>query len=75
MIKMGVSGWTRIEFDILPTGETTNRRAVISYPPFSFGDVTVQAMARARYTQTYRPEGGLGCGGATLQFRFLMPKQ
>jgi hypothetical protein len=70
---MHVSGWTRIEFDILPSGETANRRAVLSYPPFMFGDATVKAMAKTRYTQTYRPQGELGCGGASTQFRYQVP--
>jgi len=74
MVKMRVSGWTRIEFDILPSGETTNRRAVLSFPPYVFGDSTAKAMAKTRYTQTYRPDGDLGCGGASSQFRYLMPQ-
>ena len=47
---------------------------MISSPPHSFGDATVKAMAKARYTQTYRPEGGLGCGGASPQLPFVIPK-
>jgi outer membrane biosynthesis protein TonB len=74
MIRLGVSGWTRIEFDVLPSGETANRRAVISYPPFAFGEAAVKGMAATRYTQTYRPQGELGCGGASVNFRFVMPK-
>ena len=74
MVRMRVSGWTRIEFDIMPSGDTTNRRAVVSFPPYIFGDSTVKAMAKTRYTQTYRPDGEVGCGGASTQFRFVMPQ-
>lgn len=74
MIRLGISGWTRIEFDVLPNGQTANRRAVISYPPLAFGDAAVKGMANARYTQTYRPQGELGCGGASVNFRFVMPQ-
>jgi hypothetical protein len=74
MLKMGVSGWTQIELDVLPSGETTNRRAVISYPPLMFGEGTVKAMAKTRYTQSYRPDGGLGCGGAIMRIRYIIPK-
>ncbi|WP_442681164.1 hypothetical protein ACSBM8_08350 [Sphingomonas sp. ASY06-1R] len=74
MLRMGVSGWTQIELDVLPNGETTNRRAVISYPPLMFGEGTVKAMAKTRYTQSYRPDGGLGCGGAIMRIRYVIPK-
>lgn len=67
----GVSGWTRVEFDITAGGLTTRRRAVLSYPPFIFGDVAAQGLKNARYTQSYRPEGGLGCGGAAVNVNFL----
>ena len=29
-------------------------------------------MKGARYTQTYRPEGGLGCGGEHVKVRFIL---
>ncbi|WP_116089548.1 hypothetical protein [Sphingomonas crusticola] len=74
MLMMRVSGWTQIELDVLPNGQTTNRRAVISYPPLMFGDATVKAMAKTRYTQSYRPDGALGCGGATQRFRYVVPQ-
>ncbi|WP_294392770.1 hypothetical protein [uncultured Sphingomonas sp.] len=69
----GMTGWIRTEFDILPDGRTANRRAVMAYPPFVFGSTVVNAMEGARYTQTYRPAGELGCGGMGLTVRFRLP--
>jgi hypothetical protein len=70
IIEWGVSGWSRVEFDIMADGFTTRRRAILSYPPFIFDDVAVRGMRNTRYTQSYRPEGGLGCGGATVNINF-----
>jgi hypothetical protein len=71
--RWGIGGWTRVEFDVLPDGRTVNRRAIMSYPPFVFGDPTVKAMESARFTQSYRPEGEIGCSAASLRFRYAMP--
>ena len=72
-LAFGIGGWTRIEFDVLPNGRTTNRRAIMSYPPFVFGDPTVAAMEGTRFTQTYRPDGEIGCSGASMRFRYATP--
>ena len=72
-VQWGIGGWTRIEFDVLPDGRTINRRAIMSYPPFAFSDSTVKAMEGTRYTQTYRPDGAIGCSGANVRFRYAMP--
>lgn len=71
--RWGFEGWARVEFDIQPDGRTASQRAVISYPPFVFNDAAVGIMRDARYTQTYRPEGDPGCGGATQNVRFQLP--
>ncbi|WP_404713576.1 hypothetical protein [Sphingomonas sp. MMS24-J13] len=70
IVAWGVSGWSRVEFDITADGMTTRRRAILSYPPFIFDEVAAQGIKNARYTQSYRPEGGLGCGGATINVNF-----
>jgi hypothetical protein len=70
----GMGGWTQIEFDVQPDGRTINRRAVMSYPPFLFGESTVKAMEATRYTQTYRPDGAIGCSGAKQRFRYMIPQ-
>jgi tetratricopeptide (TPR) repeat protein len=62
-LQWGFAGWTVVEFDIAADGKTLNQRALISFPPFVFGDPTVQQIRSFRYEQSYRPEGGLGCGG------------
>lgn len=69
----GIGGWTRIEFDVLPDGRTINRRAIMSYPPFVFSDSTIKAMEATRFTQTYRPDGAVGCSGASMRFHYAMP--
>jgi hypothetical protein len=74
-VMWGIGGWTRIEFDVMPDGRTVNRRAVMSYPPFVFSDSTIKAMEATRFTQTYRPDGAIGCSGANMRFRYAMPKQ
>lgn len=73
VLRWGMGGWAQIEFDVTPEGRTVNRRAVLAYPPFVFGDPTVKAMESTRYTQTYRPAGATGCSGATQRVRYLMP--
>lgn len=62
-LQSGFSGWTVVEFDIAADGTTLNQRALISFPPFIFGDPTIRQIKSFRYEQAYRPEGGLGCGG------------
>jgi tetratricopeptide (TPR) repeat protein len=73
-LAWGIGGWTRVEFDVLADGRTVNRRAIMSYPPFVFSESTVAAMEGARYTQTYRPDGAIGCSGASERFRYLIPQ-
>ena len=68
--RWGFEGWVEVEFDIQADGKTANQRAVIAYPPLIFVDTAVKAATYARYTQTYRPEGGLGCGGKVVKYSF-----
>jgi tetratricopeptide (TPR) repeat protein len=71
MFAVGIEGWTRIQFDIGADGRTLNQRAVISYPPMAFDRNGEKILARARYEQSFRPGGHLGCGGnqATIHFK------
>lgn len=62
-IEWRLSGWAVTEFDITADGTTKNIRTIVAYPPFVFDKPTEKIAARSRYTQTYRPESGLGCGG------------
>ncbi len=68
----GMGGWVQAEFDILPDGQTTRQRAVMSFPPFVFDDATIKGFQRARFEQSYRPDGQLGCTAATRRARYLM---
>ena len=69
-MRWGFEGWVFTEFDIQADGKTANQRAVIAYPPLVFRDTAIEAMKHARYTQTYRPDGGLGCGGKRVKVSF-----
>ena len=71
----GFGGWTIIEFDIAADGSTLNHRPIASFPPFIFGASVIKGVKRFRYQQSYRPTGGLGCGGQreATNFRFLRP--
>jgi hypothetical protein len=66
----GMSGWARTEFDIKADGTTEHLRTVLAYPAFVFGPAIEGVARRMRYTQTYRPQGGLGCGGQAFQQGF-----
>jgi outer membrane biosynthesis protein TonB len=66
----GISGWAKTEFDIRANGATEHVRTVMAYPPFVFGRPMEEVAARLKYTQSYRPDGGLGCGGQSYQQGF-----
>lgn len=72
-MRWGFEGWVRVEYDIQPDGLTANRRAVIAYPPLVFRDAAVEILKSARFGQSYRPEGGPGCGGALQNVNFNIP--
>ncbi|MGU3390992.1 hypothetical protein [Sphingomonas sp. M1A8_2b] len=69
----GFEGWTKTQFDVGADGKVLNQRAVLSYPPFVFTKAGVQTIAGARYTKTFRPDGGVGCGGLSQNVRFKLP--
>lgn len=73
-ISLGLGGWTVVEFDIDANGQTKNRRPLIAWPPFIFGDPAVKGIASFKYQQSYRPEGGLGCGGQRQRITYFLPK-
>ena len=73
-IKWGFEGWAKVQFDLLPTGATTNVRTVVAYPPFVFEKSAKTVLDSARYEQTFRPDGGLGCGGLTTGVTYVMPR-
>ncbi len=72
-IRLGLGGWTVVEFDIDATGRTASQRPVIAWPPFIFGEPAAKNIASFRFQQTYRPDGGLGCGGQRQRIVYAMP--
>lgn len=73
MVRVGVEGWTRIEHDIASDGSTINQRAVVSYPPMIFSKNGVGIVTNAKYEQSYRPQGSMGCQGSNMNITFRMP--
>lgn len=73
-IEWGFEGWTRTQFDISAEGSVVNLRVVAAYPPFVFSQAGAGVIAKARYEKSYRPDGGLGCGGSSQGVRFALPR-
>ncbi|MDB5691801.1 MAG: hypothetical protein JWO81_864 [Alphaproteobacteria bacterium] len=71
--RWGFEGWVKLEFDLTADGKTRNVRPVIAYPPFVFEDAARKMTEQALYEKTFRPDGGLGCGGLGQRIRFVMP--
>lgn len=69
----GFEGWTQMQFDVAADGRVLRQRAVISYPPFVFDKASSNLVKDLRFEKTYRPDGGLGCGGDTRRIVFRMP--
>jgi tetratricopeptide (TPR) repeat protein len=70
MVQVGIEGWTRVQFDVGADGRTLNQRAIATYPPMAFSSNGEKITARARYEQTYRPDGGLGCSANSVGITF-----
>ncbi|MEO9130893.1 MAG: tetratricopeptide repeat protein [Sphingomonas sp.] len=68
----GFEGWTQIQFDISADGKVINPRAIMSYPPFVFTKAGDKVVGMAQFEKTYRPDGGLGCGGSKSRVRFTL---
>jgi hypothetical protein len=60
-LRWGFEGWVQTQYDIAADGSTTNRRAVVAYPPFVFRNAATKIVGNMRYTQSYRPNGATGC--------------
>jgi hypothetical protein len=69
----GFEGWTRTQFDVAADGKVVGSRAIVSYPPFIFTKAGLDTANGARYSKSYRPDGGLACGANTQNVKFLMP--
>ena len=69
-VEWGFEGWVAVQFDIRADGHTTHRRAVVAYPPLVFRDSALRAIEDSRFQQSYRPGGGLGCGGKQIKVSY-----
>ena len=72
-LRWGFEGWAGTEFDVMPDGRTQNVRTIVAYPPFVFGTATEGVAKKARYSQSYRPEGGPGCSAMNLRVNYRLP--
>jgi hypothetical protein len=70
--RWGFEGWTQLQYDVTADGKTENVRAIVSYPPFVFSKAGTTVLKGARFSKSYRPDGGLGCGGDEGRVRFQM---
>lgn len=69
----GFEGWAEVQYDVAANGRSANQRVVLAYPPFIFSKASSDFFQTARFAKTYRPDGGLGCGGTTSKIRFELP--
>lgn len=74
-LAWGIGGWAQTEFDVRADGVPANVRTLIAYPPFVFGPPVQRFISRSRYTQSFRPDGQLGCGADHQTVNFAMPWQ
>jgi outer membrane biosynthesis protein TonB len=72
-LRWGFEGWVRVEYDLSAAGETVNVRPTVSYPPFVFSTTAAKVFDRFRYEPSFRPGGGLACGGMGNRIRFVIP--
>lgn len=72
-LQWGFEGWATVQYDVTADGRTANARTVVAYPPFIFGKAAQMGIAGAKYAKSYRPDGGLGCGGSSSRYRFVAP--
>lgn len=68
--QWGFEGWTQVQFDVAADGKVLNERAIVSYPPFVFTKAGKETLATAKYEKSFRPDGGLGCGGSMQRVKF-----
>ncbi|PHQ63789.1 MAG: hypothetical protein COC10_04355 [Sphingobium sp.] len=73
MVRMGIEGWTRVQHDVSPTGQVLNSRVIAAYPPIVFSANGAKIISRARFEQSYRPGGAMGCSGSMSNVTFRMP--
>jgi hypothetical protein len=62
-----------LQFDVAADGKSQNVRSIVSYPPFVFSEAGASVVEGARFSKSYRPDGGLGCGGDMQRVAFRLP--
>ncbi|WP_156460623.1 energy transducer TonB [Sphingomonas sp. Leaf339] len=72
-MRWGFEGWTVTQFDVSADGRSEHTRALLSYPPFIFSEAGSKFFDTAKFAKTYRPDGGLGCGGTVRRVVFRLP--
>ncbi|MBN8848982.1 MULTISPECIES: hypothetical protein [unclassified Sphingomonas] len=72
-LMWGFEGINIVQGDIDAEGKFHNDRIVFAYPAFVFDQSSRQTFAKARFAKSYRPDGGLGCGGSTQRIRYMIP--
>jgi hypothetical protein len=72
-LRWGFEGWVEAGFDIDADGDVKDVRALISYPPFIFGDATTKVLSKFRYLPPTLGDTALGCTGQQLGFMFVLP--
>jgi hypothetical protein len=74
-MQWGFEGWTQLQYDVTADGHTQDVRAIVSYPPFVFTKAGKNVLEGARFSKSYRPDGGLGCGGDVQRVKFQIPSR
>ena len=72
--RWGFEGWTQVQYDVAADGSSADRRTLLSYPPFIFTKAGTDYIGGVKYAKTFRPDGGLGCGGNTNRIVFRMSR-
>lgn len=73
-LRWGFEGWTQVQFDIGADGKPVNERTLVAYPPFVFTDGGRAVVRASRFEKSFRPDGGLGCGGTIQRVSFRIPE-
>jgi len=72
-MRWGFEGWTVNQYDVDAAGRAKNIRTIVAYSPFVFATAATGLFKDARFTKTFRPDGGLGCGSLTKRVVFRLP--
>jgi tetratricopeptide (TPR) repeat protein len=71
----GFEGWVKTGYDITADGKVSNARALVSYPPFVFGDAATKVAATFRYLVPAVGGAPLSCSGKSAIVGFTLPNR